>query len=185
MSRAAARTFLAAVLLLLVAGPGCRGRRVKDPGDLLDPSAFAGLYRARLQEPDGASRKFRLLLFASLPDRLHGEVLSPVGTTELVVDAGGGRIAVTPVDEKISYVGESSPEIFEMLFGIPLELDRLVAAILAGEPPGGGLRLDRSPAGAGLPFRVALEAEGRSLALELRRAQPQRAEHVKYAARNW
>ena len=74
-----------------------------------------GLYRARLEHPDGSSDRFKLLLHAALPDRLHGEVLAPVGGTVLIFDGGGGRMAVTFVRDRVSFVGPASPANLEKL----------------------------------------------------------------------
>lgn len=163
---------LLAVLLIAVSlSPACRGRRVRGP-EALDATRSVGLYKARYLEEGERSRRFRLLLFAAAPDRLHGEVISPVGTTELIVDAGDGRIAVTPVDERVSFVGPAEAAVFEVLFGIPVELSDLVAAILEGRDPGGGVTMTREPSAPGLPSRLEIAHAGRVLSLELRREQP-------------
>ncbi len=88
---------------LLVAA--CAGRQSAAPETVWEP-ATAALYKARVGGAEGARpRRFRLLLFAELPDRLHGEVISPLGRTEMIADAGGGRISVLFVRDRVAFVG--------------------------------------------------------------------------------
>lgn len=135
-----------------------------------------GLYRARLVDEEGRKRKFRLLLFAALPDRVHGEVISPVGTTVLILDGGGGRVAVTLVRDRVAYVGPAGARAVERIVGVPLDLEQLVGGLLRGEIPDGAHRLVRDPpTGAGLPQALEIEAEGRSLMLQLKTLKPLRA----------
>lgn len=131
-----------------------------------------GLYKARLEETGGRSEKFRLLLFAAAPDRLHGEVLTPVGGTALVFDAGAGRIAITLVRDRVAFAGVAGPEIFEKLIGVPVRLEQLVESLLSGGSGGGGVTVVREPAGReGLPERFEIAAGGRSLELQLKRVR--------------
>ena len=75
------------VLVLALSLAACAGRRVP-VSSVQDAGPAFGLYRARLEEAGGQSERFRLLLFAAAPDRIHGEVLSPMGTTALIFDGG-------------------------------------------------------------------------------------------------
>lgn len=128
-----------------------------------------GLYRARLEDAGGRSERFRLLLFAAAPDRIHGEVLSPMGTTALIFDGGGGRIAITLVRDRIAYAGTAGPEVFEKLIGVPVRLEDLVESLLTGGG-GGAQRVVREPAEReGLPELYEISAGGRSLELQLKR----------------
>jgi hypothetical protein len=131
-----------------------------------------GLYKARLEEAGGRSEKFRLLLFAAAPDRIHGEVLTPVGGTALVFDAGAGRIAITLVRDRVAFAGPAGPDVFEKLIGVPVRLERLVDSLLTGRSYGGGPTVAREPAGReGLPERFEISAGGRRLELQLKRVR--------------
>jgi hypothetical protein len=129
-----------------------------------------GLYRARLAEADGRSEKFRLLLFAAPPDRIHGEVLTPVGGTVLIFDGGGGRIAITLVRDRVAFAGPAGPDVIEKLIGVPVRLEDLVDGLLTGAPPSASFELLReAEVGEALPERFEISSGGRSLELQRRR----------------
>ncbi|HKQ59695.1 MAG TPA: hypothetical protein VJS92_00340 [Candidatus Polarisedimenticolaceae bacterium] len=137
-------------------------------------AATTGRYSARYEPHEGPVRRFRLLLFAAPPDRLHAEVLSPVGTTALVVDGGGGQLAVTVPGERTAYVGPERPEALERLLGLPLTLQGAVTALLEG-PPSSSTAVQREGGPRGtLPERLELRGSAGRLALRLqqRRAIP-------------
>lgn len=162
---------LALLLLGSLSLTGCAGRR--GPIEAPPGGSLAALYRAELAQPRERSRRFRLLLFAEPPDRIHGEVLSALGSTVAILDGGGGRLSLTRVREGRAYVGEAAPEIFERLIGIPLTLEELVRGLLEGETPTGGATLRREPAGRrGLPDALEIAADGTVLRLERKRWQP-------------
>lgn len=119
-------------------------------------------------------RRFRLLLYAALPDRVHAEVLSPLGTPLLLVDGGAGRLAVTFVREGEAFVGRATAEALDHVLGVRLDLGDLVRAILTGEGSAPGLLLERSPDDTpGLPERLRLRARsGGSLELDLKGTRP-------------
>jgi hypothetical protein len=134
------------------------------------PASDVALYRARVRVQNGDTRSFRLLLFAAAPDRLHAEALGPTGAPHLVVDAGGGEIAVAFPGEGVAYVGEASAETLGRVFGIAVALPDLVGFLTEGRDPAvPGLSMRRDPAGAGLP-REAHLASGPGV-LELARRQ--------------
>jgi hypothetical protein len=146
---------------------GCAHRRTEPR-----PTANGevALYRGRLQTSDGERRGFRLLLFAAPPDRLHLEVLSPLGPAQLIVDGGGGRLAVTVLAERTSYVGPAGQEAFDKLLGLPVDLGQLVSTVLTGDPAGASLEVERSAAAQGrLPRTLALRSAGVSVSLALQR----------------
>ena len=62
-----------------------------------------------------------------LPDRIHGEILSPVGTTEAIFDGGNGRIAVTLPRDRVSYVGDGDAAAMAKVLGVRLSLEELVS----------------------------------------------------------
>lgn len=136
-----------------------------------------GVYKGRIENLEGKARRFRLLLFAALPDRVHGEVLSPLGAPQLIVDGGAGRLAVTFVRDGESFVGPARGDVMGRILGVPLELDELVRALLRGEAAGGEVHLERSGGGTGdLPETLRIWAEGGTLILELKRLRPLRAD---------
>ena len=165
----AAPILLASVCLLSCAGSG------KIPAADLRAGNVTGVYRVLLQADGAESRKFRLLLFAAEPDRLHAEALSAVGSTELIVDGGGGRISISMVRERISYVGDADPQAMEKVLGVALSLEDLVRILLTGEESGEGFRMERRPASGGLlPDWLKISAEGRSAEFKLKRLRPMR-----------
>jgi hypothetical protein len=131
-----------------------------------------GVYRARLDDGEGRPQKFKLLLFAAPPDRLHGEVLSPTGNTVLIFDGGDGRMAVTFVRDRVAYVGPAGSEALDKLVGVPLTLEELVRGLLEGARGGEPYTLVRLAQEPGLPQSLEIVAEGRSLALQLKRLRP-------------
>ena len=132
-----------------------------------------GLYKGRIEDGEEKPRRFRLLLYAELPDRIHGEVLSPLGTPQLIVDGGAGRLAVTFVREGESFVGPSSAEDLGRILGIRLGLHDLVGALLTGECDSGDYRLERSDDPVpGLPQTLSIRGSSSSLTLDLRRIRP-------------
>jgi hypothetical protein len=134
--------------------------------------AVVGVYRGRLAVHGEASRRFRLMLFAEKPDRLHAEILGPLGSPQLVVDGGGGRLSIAVVRDRIAYVGESRPDLVERALGVSLQLGQLVRAILDGELDDPDFTLARSedPPGS-LPTLLELESSTVTLRMELRQSR--------------
>lgn len=157
------------LVLALALSLACAGRGNRLPAG---PGAgpMVGLYKARLEESAGRSERFRLLLFAAPPDRIHGEVLTPVGGTALIFDGGGGRIAVTLVRDRVAFAGPAGPEVIEKLVGVPVGLEELVESLLSGSRPAGASVVLREPGGReGLPERFEISAGERSLQLQLKK----------------
>lgn len=159
---------MAPLLLALVASSVSCQRRA--PRSVAESLLDVGYYKARLQEGDSGERKFRLLLFAAAPDRIHAEILSPLGNPQLIVDGGAGRMAVTFVRDGVSFVGDASPAVFGHLLGLELDLEQWVDALRGGleHPTVSVLR----EGGGTLPDRLELRRAGQRLTLELRRRQP-------------
>jgi hypothetical protein len=162
-----AATLLVIVAVAVGAASSCAARR-RLPGK--QASQLAGLYQARIEPAQGPVRSFRVLLFAGPPDRLHGELISPIGTTQLVVDGGGGRLAVALVRKRVAYVGPSNPAVIERIVGLALGLDELVDMLLVGRPVPPGYEVERSgePPGV-LPSRLELRSGDSRLTLVRRR----------------
>jgi hypothetical protein len=169
------RAFAVATILLATACLlSCAGRSEISLTDLQGGNVM-GVYRVVLQGEETESRKFRLLLFAAEPDRLHAEALSAVGATELIVDGGGGRITISIVREGVSYVGEADPEAMKKVLGVALSLEDLVRMLLTGGEGSSGFRMERSPASGGLlPTWLKISSEGRSAEFKLKRLRPMR-----------
>jgi len=160
---------LLTTVLVLCTLTGCAGHRASHrPTPTVEGQV--GVYKARLERVEGRTVRFRLILFAELPDRLHGEVVSPVGSTLLVVDAGEGRISVARMRDRLAYVGQASPDVIEGLLGVRLSLADFVSTLLTGEPEARGYRVVRTaPPGAALPDQLEIIAAPNSLSLQLKR----------------
>ena len=122
----------------------------------------------------GDSRRARALVYAALPDRLHVEIVSGVGTTQAILDAGAGRVAITVPRERVSYVGRADPRALGALVGLPASPEELVRALLLGETT--TLAVVREGAVGSLPQRLRLRTSEGSLELRLRSVEPLRAD---------
>jgi hypothetical protein len=132
--------------------------------------AVVGHYRGRVETDSGETRKFRVVLFAELPDRIHAEVIGPLGSTQLILDGGDGVLAVTAVRRGIAWVGPSRPEALAAIVGVPLPLEQLVRALLIGEIDCDDCRVLRSDEPPGtLPEQLEVRLAGNLLSLELKR----------------
>lgn len=162
--------------LLLLAG--CGSGRI--PNRDLAQGPYAAVYRARFESAPGErARKFRLLVYAAEPDRLHGEILSAVGTTELILDAGGGRVSVFFVRDRIAFVGPADADLLDTLLGIPLRVEDFVQALLGKRPEDSQLASGAwtlVPPGQTYPDTVRLEDGERNFELRLKRIRPIRAD---------
>jgi len=134
-----------------------------------------GIYRGTYTAPDEEPRRFRVLLYAALPDRLHAEVLPPVGGPKLILDGGGGRLAVTLPGRDESWAGAATGEELGPILGFPLSLRELVVAVLEGASLGDDVGMTRlPPTGGELPQTFELRFEGRRLRLDLERRRTAR-----------
>ena len=126
---------------------------------------LVGVYKAAIDDGSGVIRRARLSLWAERPDRLHAELIGPVGGVSHVLDAGGGRVCVVEVATSTAYAGEDSTAAIEALTGVRTSVADAVAAFLEGVPPP-GLTLTRDgPAGGALPVAIRIADGSRSLAL--------------------
>jgi hypothetical protein len=135
-------------------------------------NAEMGVYRARLTDRTGNSKKFKLLIFAELPDRLHGEIISPIGSTVAIFDGGAGLLSVALLRERLAFVGSSGPQALERVCGLPISLGDLVRGLLDDDVHQTDYTLMRTPADdGGLPAGLTITAGGQTLQLELKRKQ--------------
>jgi len=75
-------------------------------------------YRLVLEDERGATRHVRLLVWVARPDRLHAEIVLPVGGVRYTLDAGGGRACVVDAEERDAYAGEDGAVAVEALTGV-------------------------------------------------------------------
>lgn len=161
------------VLAALAASAACAGRRFTPSSE--PAGAEMGVYRATYEATTGKTHEFRLLLYAALPDRVHGEVLSPVGTTELIFDGGRGRVALTVPRDRRSYVGDGDAAGMAKILGVRLTLAELVSGLLGERTVDSDYRVERIPRNtAGLPRSLAITGEAHRLSLRLKKKRPLR-----------
>jgi len=154
---------------LLAVATGCAGRR-GELTDVADDLATVGVYRGRVESSAGEARRFRLMLYVSRPDRMHGEILGPLGGPQLIVDGGGGQLAVTWVRDRVAYVGQARPEIVRRVFGLSLSMEELVGAVLDGVLDDPSYTVVRSDEAAGsLPSSIEIHSDEIELRMNLRR----------------
>jgi hypothetical protein len=139
----------------------------------------AAIYRARYDPgPGERARKFRLLVYAAEPDRLHGEILSAVGTTEVILDAGEGRVSVFFVRDRVAFVGRADERALDALLGVPVRVQDLVRALLGDLPAASGLDWTVAPAGIVYPDSILLRAREQTFELSLKRVRPMRGDRA-------
>ena len=124
-------------------------------------------YRLVFQEAQGPARRVRLILWVARPDRLHAEVVPPVGGVRFTLDAGGGRACVVDASDGVAYAGSDGPDAVDALTGIRITVPEAVAALLDGaSPPGWSVERDGDAPGE-LPRRLHLASGPRSMTLTL------------------
>lgn len=164
-------TIAVLAIALTAAVAACSGHRRVQPGGGVPAERF-GVYRAKLTESGESPRKAKVLLFAALPDRLHAEVLPPIGGPALILDGGDGRLAVTVGSREAAWVGEAGEDVLESILGFPVTLDALVRSLLQGAALEGPVQISRAPeSGSGLPRSFSMVLPGRELRLELQRTR--------------
>jgi hypothetical protein len=125
-----------------------------------------GVYKAAIDDGEHATRRARLSLWVERPDRLHAELIAPVGGVTFILDAGGGKACIIDVAEATAYVGADGPNVIEALVGVRLSVADAVNALLEGSAPS-GLSVTRIGGIQGLlPDRFRIADGSRSLALE-------------------
>jgi hypothetical protein len=99
------------------------------------PGALVVVYKAELGAGGAVQGRAKLSVWAAQPDRLHAEILTPVGGVAFLLDAGGGRVCIVDVDAGIAYAGEDGPGAIESLIGVRVSVSAAVAALLHGTAP--------------------------------------------------
>lgn len=95
------------------------------------------VYKAEFSEGRRAARGAKIVVWAAEPDRLHAEIVAPVGGVTLTLDAGGGRVCVVDVARGIAYAGDDGKDALAALVGVPVSVRDAVAALLHGVAPAG------------------------------------------------
>lgn len=162
-----ARPVALVAVWLLVLSASCHERRSPTEGR----PAVVGSYKAVLRGDDGRDLRFRVLLWAEMPDRVHAEAVSPTGGTEVIVDGGGGTLSVAVVRDRTAYVGPATPDALRRVLGVPVSLAGLVRAILEGQGlEGEGIVMTREPESApGLPRSFEIREARRAFRIDGRR----------------
>jgi hypothetical protein len=173
----ARRRWIVSVLAGLLVLGGCASGR-KSVGKHPD-GPHAAVYRARFEPgPGERTRKFRLLVFAADPDRLHGEIISPVGTTELILDAGNGQVSIYFVRDRVAYVGPADADVLDPLLGVAVGVEDFVQALLGKQPredPERAQTWTIPSHGRPYPDTIRLQEGDRIFELRLKRLRPMRA----------
>jgi hypothetical protein len=151
-----------AAALALACSPGSRAPSVRP-----DAPDAAGMYRAAAKDGSGRTTRFRLWVHAARPDRLHLEVLPPVGGTAFVLDAGDGVVAAAWIEDRVALAGPSDAPSMDRLLGIAIDARGWVSTILDGAPAE-GVAVEREGEVGSLPVALVLRREGLEVRLERR-----------------
>lgn len=157
---------LAVAALVAVTASGC-ARRAELASVRPDAPDAAGLYRAAARDGDARTTRFRLWVHAARPDRLHLEVLPPVGGTAFILDAGGGEVAASWVDDRVCLAGPSDAASMGRLLGIAIDARGWVETLLDGAPAE-GIAVEREGEPGGLPLALVLRRGSLEVRLERR-----------------
>ncbi|HEX6849998.1 MAG TPA: hypothetical protein VF139_01225 [Candidatus Polarisedimenticolaceae bacterium] len=160
----AGRVALAALAASLVSACAPRSGA---PSVRPDAPDAVGLYRAAATETGGRTSRFRLWVHAARPDRLHLEVLPPVGGTAFILDAGGDAVAASWVEDRVALTGPADAASMGRLIGIPIDARGWVSTILDGAGAD-GVTIERRGEPGSLPVSLTLRREGLEVRLERR-----------------
>jgi hypothetical protein len=161
------RGLLAGILL----GAAACGQTHGPHGVPAGEGPLVGVYRADVRDGVAAPRHVKLLLWAEAPDRLHAELLGPVGGVRYTLDAGGGRAYVVDAEERIAFAGASGPEAVRALTGLPVTIEEAVAALLDGAGSSDLRVAARDGERGRLPEHLTIESGARVLELRLVRLE--------------
>jgi hypothetical protein len=131
------------------------------PGD----GPLVGIYKAAIDEGHGAVRGARISVWAEQPDRLHAELIAPVGGVAYILDAGGGHACVVDVAAATAYVGEAGPGAIEALIGVHVSVADAVVALLTGASREGLAVARVGRADDALPESIRISDGSRSISL--------------------
>jgi hypothetical protein len=161
--------------LLGLAAVACApAHRVDDVPAGIGP--LVAVYKAALHDGSGTVRGAKLSLWAERPDRLHGELIAPVGGVTFILDAGGGHAYIVDVAAATAYVGDDGPAAIEALVGLRVSVEEAVSALLGGVSPR-GLTVTRVGGADGeLPREIQIVDGPRSISLARVRFERGRAE---------
>ena len=99
-----------------------------------------------------------------------------MGGPRLILDGGGGKLAVSVVDRRTAYVGSAEADSVLRAIGAPVPLSSLVRALVLGEDPSApDVTIVREPEERpGFPEIFEIRWEGRILRIDLVKMQPMR-----------
>jgi hypothetical protein len=160
------RRFLPLVLGGLLAS-GCAPAH-RAPGPPTGNGPLVAIYKAAIDDGGGVLRRAKLALWAERPDRLHAELMGPMGGVNFVLDSGGGQTCVVDVAAATAYVGADRAGgvgAIGALVGVRVSVADAVAALFSGAAPA-GLHVTRDGSADGeLPVTIRIADESRSIAL--------------------
>ena len=151
--------------LLGLAAAACAGAH-RDDGMPAGVGPLVVVYKAAIDDGRGVVRRARLSLWAERPDRLHAELIAPVGGVAFILDAGGGNACIVDVAAATSYVGEDGPGAIEALVGVRVSVADAVEALLHGASPQGLVVTRAGGADGALPETIRIADGARSLVLD-------------------
>ena len=126
---------------------------------------LVGVYRAAIDDGGGAAHRTKLSVWAERPDRLHVELIAPVGGVTLILDAGGGSACIVDPGAATAYVGMDGPDAIEALVGVRVSVAEAVAALLDGAPPHGLTVSRQGDSAFALPEKIRIDDGARSIEL--------------------
>jgi len=137
----------------------------RDGGVPVGSGPLVVVYKASIDDGHGVLRGAKLALWAERPDRLHAELIAPVGGVTFILDAGGGNVCIVDVTAATAYLGEDGPGAIAAIAGVRVSVADAVAALLDGVSPA-GLALSRvGGADGALPEKLRIDDGARSLAI--------------------
>jgi hypothetical protein len=124
------------------------------------------VYKTSIDDGQNVARGAKLAVWAESPDRLHAELIAPVGGLAYILDAGNGRVCVVDVAASTAYLGQDGPGAIEAFAGVRVSVTDAVAALLNGASPAGLVVTRVGQSQGALPKRLRIDDGPRSLELE-------------------
>jgi hypothetical protein len=150
--------------LLGLAAVAC-ARAHRDNGVPAGIGPLVVVYKVAIDDGSGAVRGARLSVWAEAPDRLHAELIAPIGGVKFILDAGGGNACIVDVAAATAYVGADGPGAIEALVGVRVSVADAVAALLHGASPDGLAVTRIGGADGDLPHSIRIADGARSIVL--------------------